>query len=48
MVVGFPPGGAVDSAARLIADLLTARRGQPVVVENRPGGSGTIGVTAVA
>jgi tripartite-type tricarboxylate transporter receptor subunit TctC len=48
MVVGFPPGGAVDIAARLVADLLTPRLGQSVVVENRPGGSGTIGVTAVA
>jgi hypothetical protein len=45
---GLPPGGAVDIAARLIADLLTPKLGQPVVVENRPGGSGTIGVTAVA
>jgi tripartite-type tricarboxylate transporter receptor subunit TctC len=48
LVVGFPPGGAVDIAARLIADLLAPRLGQGVVVENRPGGSGTIGVTAVA
>lgn len=48
MVVGFPPSGAVDIAARLIADLLTPKLGQPAVVENRPGGSGTIGVTAVA
>lgn len=48
IIVGFPPGGAVDIAARLIADLLTPRLGQPVIVENRPGGSGTIGVTAVA
>jgi tripartite-type tricarboxylate transporter receptor subunit TctC len=48
LVAGFPPGGAVDIAARLIADLLTPKLGQPVVVENRPGGRGTIGVTAVA
>lgn len=48
LVVGFPPGGAVDIAARLIADLLTPKLGQQVVVENRPGGSGTIGATAVA
>ncbi len=48
LVVGFPPGGAVDIAARFIADLLAPRLGQAVVVENRPGGSGTIGVTAVA
>ncbi len=48
LVVGFPPGGAVDIAARLIADLLTPTLGQQVVVENRPGGSGTVGAAAVA
>lgn len=48
MVVAYPPGGAVDLAGRLIADTLGARLGQPVVVENRTGGGGTIGTAAVA
>ncbi|HEY8610822.1 MAG TPA: tripartite tricarboxylate transporter substrate-binding protein [Roseomonas sp.] len=47
LVVGYPPGGAVDLAGRLIAEALSARLGQPVVVENRTGGGGTIGTAAV-
>jgi tripartite-type tricarboxylate transporter receptor subunit TctC len=37
VVVGYPPGGAVDLIARLYAQALSVRLGQPVVVENRPG-----------
>jgi tripartite-type tricarboxylate transporter receptor subunit TctC len=42
MIVGFPPGGVVDVAARIVGDRLATLLGQPVVVENRPGASGTL------
>lgn len=42
MIVGFPPGGIVDVAARIVSDKLGALLGQPVFVENRPGASGTL------
>jgi tripartite-type tricarboxylate transporter receptor subunit TctC len=48
MVVGYAAGGTTDVMARLIAERLAARLGQPVVVENRPGASGNIGATFVA
>lgn len=47
-VVGYPPGGSTDIAARLIGDKIGARLNTPVVVENRGGASGTIGALAVA
>lgn len=47
MVVNFPPGGVVDRTARLVASYLPQQLGQPVVVENRSGGSGTVGAQAV-
>jgi tripartite-type tricarboxylate transporter receptor subunit TctC len=43
IVVPFPPGGGVDTLGRLLAEKLQAKLGQPVIVENRAGGSGTIG-----
>ena len=48
IVVGFPPGGGVDVAGRLVADKLTQILGQPVVVENRPGASSGIATRYVA
>lgn len=49
VVIPFPPGGPTDVTARMIAEPLSAAFGQPVVIDNRPGGAGgTIGAKAVA
>ena len=48
LIVPFPPGGAVDIVGRAIAVRLSTALGQQVVVENKPGANGTIGVEAVA
>ncbi len=45
-IVTLGPGSGVDIGARLIADKLSARWGQPVVVENRPGGDGILAITS--
>ena len=47
VVVPFPAGGLTDVPTRLVASLLQDKIGQPVVIENRPGGSGTIGAAYV-
>lgn len=46
-ILPLGPGSGVDLGARLLAERLTSAWGQPVVVENRPGGDGVIAVTAV-
>ena len=46
LIVTFPPGSANDAAARIFADALGKKWGKPVVVEDRPGAEGTIGVAA--
>jgi tripartite-type tricarboxylate transporter receptor subunit TctC len=46
IIVTFPPGSANDSAARIFADALSKKWGKPVVVEDKPGAEGAIGVGA--
>ena len=47
IVVAYPAGGDTDAMARLYAEKLSHRLGQPVLVDNRPGASGTIGTVHV-
>ena len=48
LLVSYPPGGASDLIARLIAEPLSKRLGQPIVVENRPGANGNVAGEATA
>ena len=48
LIVTYPPGGVTDIVGRLCADAMGPKLGQPVVVENRAGAGGNIGVQAAA
>lgn len=48
VIIPFPPGGTLDAVGRQLAQKLADQLGQPFVVENRAGGNGTIGGSAVA
>ena len=48
IVIGFPPGGAIDTITRVIAPLMSESMGQPIVIENKPGAGGAIGAAYVA
>lgn len=48
MIIPYPPGSGTDVPGRLIAERLATRLGQPVVVENKTGASGTLGADALA
>jgi len=47
-VAPFPPGGPVDLLARLIGQKISEKSGQPVLVENKPGAAGNLGIEQVA
>jgi len=47
VLVGFAPGGTTDVSARMVSDIVSKELGQTVVVENRPGGSGSIAIEAL-
>jgi len=48
VIIPFPPGGTLDTLGRAVAQKLSEQMGQPFVIENKPGGNGTIGADAVA
>ncbi|MDB5803704.1 MAG: Tricarboxylate transport protein TctC [Betaproteobacteria bacterium] len=48
LIVGFPPGGGTDIVARVVGQKVSEALGQQMVIENRPGATGTIAANAVA
>ena len=47
-VVGFPAGSITDNMARIVAEHVKGKHGQPVVVDNKPGANGVVGAAEVA
>ena len=48
ILIGYPPGGSIDTTARTIAPVLQRILGQPVIVQNRPGAAAVVGTQQVA
>lgn len=48
IIVPAPPGGAIDTLARVVGDKLSLSMGQPVIIDNKPGASNNIGTDAIA
>ena len=48
VVIPFPPGGTLDTVGRMLAQKLGEQTGQTFIIDNKPGGNGTIGADAVA
>jgi tripartite-type tricarboxylate transporter receptor subunit TctC len=48
LVVPFPPGGGADTTARMLAQKMSERLSQPIIVDNKPGANGLVGTDAVA
>ncbi len=48
IIVPAPPGGAIDTLARVVGDKLATAMGQPVIIDNKPGASNNIGTDALA
>ncbi|HEX7439610.1 MAG TPA: tripartite tricarboxylate transporter substrate-binding protein, partial [Caldimonas sp.] len=48
MIVPFPPGGVADTVARPVADALARELKQPIVIENKPGAGGALGMGIAA
>ncbi|RYF54421.1 MAG: tripartite tricarboxylate transporter substrate binding protein, partial [Comamonadaceae bacterium] len=48
LVVPFPPGGSTDQVARAVSPIMTGALKQSVLIDNRPGATGTIGANAVS
>jgi tripartite-type tricarboxylate transporter receptor subunit TctC len=48
MLVGASPGGSMDTIARTVAEFVSKKLGQPIVIENRPGDGGVVAAIAIA